>query len=413
MRLLLSAYQCGPGMGSVSQIGWEWYSRLAKRVPLTLFTHTRNRVALTGAGAPLPGTEIRYIDTEWFAGPLYKLASRLFPRSEHSVFLVSSFDFYPFDWAVLRAARPMRSRFDIVHAATPVSPVALTRLHKLGLPTVLGPWNGGLSSPKNFPELMTQDSGWVYRIRDVARIFDKLGGCTSHAARILVANETTREAVPAAARSRCEMVLENGVDLDLFQPSEWPDAPSAGRPLKALFVGRLIPFKGVNFLVEAVRRLQGELPVEVTIVGDGPMRDEWPRLAQAAGVSSNFHFLGARPLPAVAQLLRESHVFCLPSARESGGAVLLEAMAAARPIIAVAYGGPAVVTDESVGRALPPDGPEAVTAGLVEAFRDIVRNPQAWRARGLEGRRRAEAEYSWDAKIEAAMRLYQSLMRPE
>ena len=53
MRVLLSAYQCGPGMGSVSQIGWEWYSRLARRTSVTLFTHIRNRPALEAAGGTL------------------------------------------------------------------------------------------------------------------------------------------------------------------------------------------------------------------------------------------------------------------------------------------------------------------------------------------------------------------------
>ena len=98
-KLLLVAYQCGPGMGSVSQIGWEWYSRLAAEQAVTLVTHVRNRAALEAAGAPLPGTEIIYIDTEWFAGPLYRLACRLFPRSEHSVFLVSSLDYFIFDYS--------------------------------------------------------------------------------------------------------------------------------------------------------------------------------------------------------------------------------------------------------------------------------------------------------------------------
>ena len=84
-RLLLSAYQCGPGMGSVSQIGWHWYSRLARRLPVTLVTHVRNRDALAAVGVPLPGSEIVYIDTEWFAGPLYRLAARLFRQSQHAV----------------------------------------------------------------------------------------------------------------------------------------------------------------------------------------------------------------------------------------------------------------------------------------------------------------------------------------
>lgn len=78
LRILLSAYQCGPGMGSVSQIGWEWYSRMSRLASITLVTHVRNRECLEAAGAPLPDTEIIYIDTEWFASILYRLALRLF-----------------------------------------------------------------------------------------------------------------------------------------------------------------------------------------------------------------------------------------------------------------------------------------------------------------------------------------------
>ena len=45
-RVLLVSYQCGPGMGSVSQLGWEWYTRLSGERPVTLVTHIRNRAAL-------------------------------------------------------------------------------------------------------------------------------------------------------------------------------------------------------------------------------------------------------------------------------------------------------------------------------------------------------------------------------
>src|SRR5438270_8078714 len=93
-KVLLSAYQCGPGMGSVSQIGWEWYSRLARKVCVTLITHARNRPALARAGAPIEDSEIIFIDTEWFAGPLYRTAKWLFPSSEHAVFMLSGLDYF-------------------------------------------------------------------------------------------------------------------------------------------------------------------------------------------------------------------------------------------------------------------------------------------------------------------------------
>ena len=101
-RILLSAYQCAPGQGSVSQIGWEWYTRLSRQCDVTLVTHIRNRPAIKQAGGHFPGTEVIYIDTEWFAGRLYRLAQRLFPRSEHAVFLLSSLDFFVFDSSALR-----------------------------------------------------------------------------------------------------------------------------------------------------------------------------------------------------------------------------------------------------------------------------------------------------------------------
>ena len=96
--------------------------------------------------------------------------------------------------------------------------------------------------------------------------------------------------------------------------------------------------------------------------------------------------------------------------RESGGAVLLEAMACARPVTAVAFGGPAEIVDEAVGRALPDSGREAVVSGLIDVFREIIAQPDAWRARGEEGLRRARERYGWEAKVEAAVALYRRLL---
>jgi glycosyltransferase involved in cell wall biosynthesis len=156
--------------------------------------------------------------------------------------------------------------------------------------------------------------------------------------------------------------------------------------------------------------VRSELPVTLTIIGDGPMRESWQSEARSRGLDPNVSFLGACSLDEVARQMQAAHVFCLPSVRESGGAVLLEAMASARPVVAVSFGGPAEVVDDAVGRGVPPDGPEAVTAALADTFRDIVRHPDSWRQRGEEGRRRAEARYGWDAKITEAIGIYRQVI---
>lgn len=414
-RLLLSAYQCGPGMGSVSQIGWHWYRRLAAALPTTLLTHARNRPAITAAGGPIGDSRILYVDTEWFAGPLYRGAARLFPRSEHAVFLLSSLDFYVYDRAALAVARQQAAagqRWDLVHAPTPVSPLAATRLHRLGLPLVLGPWNGHLGRPPGFDAILRADAIWLYPIRQLGRIADALIGATRHASLILTATRATRAGIPRRHQGRCVPMLENGVELAQFTAAPWPAPPGpAGAPLRLLFVGRLVPFKGLGLLLEALAQLDGELPLQLRVVGSGPMAAPWQAQACELGLGERVQFIGPLDPAGVAAEMRAAHVLCLPSVRESGGAVLLEAMACARPVIAFAFGGPGEIVDDEVGRALPAADPAALVAGLVAALRDLVRHPERWRQRGLAGRRRAAARYDWDAKVATAIGLYQDLLQ--
>jgi glycosyltransferase involved in cell wall biosynthesis len=414
LRLLLSAYQCGPGMGSVSQIGWHWYSRLAQRLPITLVTHIRNREALIAAGAPLSGSEIIYIDTEWFAGPLYRLAARLFRQSEHAVFLVSSADFYVYDAAALRELKRRRAAgvdWDIIHAVTPVSPMAATRLHRLDRPVVLGPWNGGLGKPAHFPEIMQADAAWLYPVRKLGGLVDALAGSSRHAAAILTATEATLHGIAPRYRPRCVPMLENGVDLTVFTPAPWPEPPGPDQPLKLIFVGRLVPFKGVSMLLEAVQRVKNALPITLTIVGNGPLEAELRAETAARSIAEEVRFITVNLAPEqVAAEMQAAHLFCLPSVRESGGAVLLEAMACARPVTAVMFGGPAEIVDEAVGRPLPATGREAVISGLAAVFREVVAQPEAWRIRGEAGLRRALDRYGWEAKVDAAVALYQRLV---
>ena len=391
-------------MGSVSQIGWEWYSRMSRKATVTLVTHVRNRRSLTQAGAPLPGTEVIYIDTEWFAGPLYMVASRIFHNSEHAVFLISSADFFVYDAAALRRVRNRRNEWDIVHAVTPVSPVAATRLHQLGLPLIVGPWNGGLQSPATFPEIMNADSGWMYKIRNAGRVFDRWIQCTKKAACILSATKSTDATLPGVRTVR---MLENGVDLATFHPS-----PASGTPrdsLRVVFVGRLIPVKGVSMLLEAVARIRGEIPLLLTIIGDGPTRSALEKESAERSLTDIVRFTGGLSLPEVARQMRLADVFCLSSVRESGGAVLLESMASGVPVIAVNYGGPAELVDDEVGRILSAAGKEALIDDLKKALIDAWRNPGEWKRKGERGRLRAEKSYGWDARMDSALELYANL----
>jgi glycosyltransferase involved in cell wall biosynthesis len=412
--VLLVAYQCGPGMGSVSQLGWEWYARLSQERPVTLVTHVRNRRTLQAAGAPLPGSEIRYIDTEWFAGPLYRMAKRLFPRSEHSVFLVSSLDYFAFDIAAYRALRRDQREgsldAELIHRVTPVTTAAPTLLGRLGLPLVIGPLNSGLSDPRGFGRIMRADSTWLIRARGLTRVVDALIGSSRRASRILVASGATLAAIGKRHRGKSRSMLENGIDLTRFQATPWPDPP-IGRPLRVLFVGRLVPVKGVDLLLQAMAQVSSTgQAINLDVVGDGPLRREWHALVVRLGLADQVIFHGARPQREVARHMADCHLFCLPSVRESGGAVLLEAMASARPVVALDFGGPGEIVDDEVGVLVPMTDPAQVVADLATTLLDACAHPARWRQRGLDGRARVERHHSWPAKIAAADDLYREIL---
>ena len=107
------------------------------------------------------------------------------------------------------------------------------------------------------------------------------------------------------------------------------------RPI-VLFVGRLVPYKGVDVLLEALAGLDAM----GMIVGDGPLRGELDARARALGVSSRVTFLGSVPDDELAALYRACHVFVLPSVtrQEAFGVVQLEAMAAGKPVVSTDLG---------------------------------------------------------------------------
>ncbi len=412
--VLLVAYQCGPGLGSVSQLGWHWFTGLAARRPVCLVTHVRNRDAIEAAADRPPGARVIYIDTEWFAGPLYRAARRLFPRSEHAVFMVSQLDWFVFDAVALRTLRRERAAgadWRLLHLATPVTVSAPTRLHRLGLPVVRGPLNCGLPVPPGFGALMRDDAMGLSRLRVLPALVEALTGSLRKSAAVLVATAATRAALPRALQGRALQMLENAVDPERFTTAAPPAPPGAGQPLRVSFVGRLVAVKALPLLLKAMARLQHEgLAVVLDVVGEGPMGQRWRDEAEALGLAACVHWHGALPAAGVAEVLRGSHVFCLPSVRESGGAVLLEAMACARPVIGMDFGGPAEVVDAAVGWKVPmPDEATAID-GLAHALRQAHRHPEDAARRGLGARQRVLSSHTWSAKLDAAEAVYARLI---
>jgi colanic acid/amylovoran biosynthesis glycosyltransferase len=161
--------------------------------------------------------------------------------------------------------------------------------------------------------------------------------------------------------------------------------------LRVLFVGRLVPEKGVLVLLRALRMLNDRgVETEAVLVGDGSYRGELERAVRRLGLAGQITFTGALTGASVAPHYQEADVFCLPSFAEGLPVVLMEAMANELPVVTTRIAGIAELVDDGGNGLLVPPGRDDVIA---EALERLAHDP-ALRARwGRAGRERVLRDY--------------------
>jgi glycosyltransferase involved in cell wall biosynthesis len=135
-------------------------------------------------------------------------------------------------------------------------------------------------------------------------------------------------------------------------------------PFKVITVGRLVPWKQIDKLVEAIDRCED---IGLVVVGEGPERQNVQALVQALGVGERIYMAGARDKQDTIALMRACDLFVLNSTYEGFPHVVLEAMSLGLPVVATAVGGtPEVVHDGKNGRLILPSDPKALAGILRE-----------------------------------------------
>lgn len=222
------------------------------------------------------------------------------------------------------------------------------------------------------------------------------------AAGISVSSASLRESSPFvrphADRTR---VVPFGID-----PRPWSDVePEGGGPF--LFVGRLVPYKGLRILLEAVGRVPG---AELVLVGEGPMAEEIRATADQPGLAGRIRLAGALDRADLAALMARSRAVVLPSVdrSETFGLIQLEAMAAGLPVVVTDLDtGTARVGEPGVtGLAIPPGD----VGALAEALGRLQDDPELGLSLGRAGRRLYTERYTRTTMIDGLLAWYEEIL---
>jgi rhamnosyl/mannosyltransferase len=227
----------------------------------------------------------------------------------------------------------------------------------------------------------------------------------AQAAAVLVSNEGVAMAPELEAIGHKVRLLPYGVS-PRFSRAEAP-VGSSGHAVRVLFVGRLVYYKGIDVLLKAAAQLSD---VSVTVVGQGPLRQELECIACELGLRDSVRFLGAVDDDALLQAYASHDVFVLPSVSraEAFGLAMAEAMASGLPAVSTSLGTGTdwVNQHEESGLVVPPDDVDALVKAL-----ERLREPDERRRFSEGARTRAASLFSFERHCDALLEVYQEVGR--
>lgn len=422
-RILIIAEAANPEWVSVPLIGWSLSRALAQVADVHLVTQVRNREAILRAGL-VEGRDFTAIDSEAFARPLWAIGEKLRGgggKGWTTLQLINALSYPHFERLVWRqfGAEIRAGRYDIVHRITPLSPTISSPLAakcaRVGVPFVLGPLNGGVPWPREFDAERRQEKEWLSYIRGAYKALPGRRRALKHAAAIIAGSRHTEGEIPAAMREKTFYIPENAIDPARFTKRA---APGGGGPLRACFVGRMVPYKGPDMLLEAASPLLCDGRMRLDLIGDGPMLPGLRAQAEALGVSDAVTFHGWMEHGAVQDVLAGSDLMAFPSIREFGGGVVLEAMALGVPSLIVDYAGPAELLTTDTGWKVPLGGRATIVAGFRAELERLEQDRPALANAGRAGLGRVASRFTWDRKADQISEVYKWILgerndRPE
>ncbi len=262
------------------------------------------------------------------------------PKTSYAFYLASAF-------AAYRRLLATGFRPDVIHA----------HVFEAGLPAVL------LGRRYGIPVVITEHDSDFPRRRLARAAVWRARVAFALAHRVLPVSQALQRGIQAYGIRGRFQVVPNVVDTERFLPPA--KTLREPQPLRLLFVGSLIPVKGLSVLLTALSRL-GWPPGtwRLDVIGDGSERAACEQQAVESGLGTQIVFHGVQTKAVVADFMQRADLLVLPSLWDNAPCVLIEAMACGLPILATQVGGIPEIVDEAVGCLVPPDDSAALADAL-------------------------------------------------
>jgi len=301
-------------------------------------------------------------------------------------------------------------RFDLVHQVNILGYREPGYLWKLGIPFVWGPVGG----TQNYPWRFLGEAGIRGAISEAVRSLlnriqlrfsRRVRRASREAAVMMTASSTGKRDFTRGHGAAPVLFLDIGITGLTSQP---PVRRRDGNPLRILWCGAFQPWKALSLLIKALARLPKDLQYELRVVGDGPLRRRYRRMAQKMGIDRRITWLGQLPHCDALKQYQWADVFAFTSLRDTSGTVVLEAFGAGVPVICLDHQGVHDMVTDRCGIKIPVTTPREVISRLGDAIVSLAADG-ALRRRLSQGALERAKEYLWSERGEQVAAIYQQV----
>ena len=407
-RILTCAFTCcPPGVpgftGGEDVLGWNLLKQIARCYEVWVLTHAEDRQSIEIAleQEPVLNLNFHFVDLPHVLRPLLRI------QGGHQ--------FYYYLWQVIAflAARRLHRElgFTLFHHITYANDWMASFIGAfLPIPYIRGPGGGAHRTPKGFEKEYSLSGRLWEKVRVLGQwlfrhdpVFIK-GQARSQV--ILVCNREAMSAMPKRWTDKVQLFPVNGIssrDLDLAGEDHVVDSQ-----FRVLSAGSLIRVKGFSLAIRAFQKFAEIYPSSTfSIIGSGPEESRLRDVVKRTHLETNVQLVPAVPRDELLAKMASCDVFLFPSLRDGGGAVVIEAMSAGKPVVCLDVGGPAMHVTEDCGIKIEPRSPKDAAHQLARALERLRQDESLRLKLGRGARERAEQVYHWDRLGERLMEVYQ------
>lgn len=417
-RVLAIAYACHPEWGSENAVGWGWVTNIAKRHEVVVITADFNRSAIEKAVGSFsadnaPNITFAYVQNRWFHYQPNKFWG-VVERSPFRILVNLVYANWQRDANALAKRLTRSTHFDLIHLITFVGFRFPGRFWALGLPFVWGPIGGLANTPWRLLPEMDPGGAAYYAFRNLANSLQRrflraprLAARAANGGVIAATKEMQRLA-------RIFLGVESTVISEVSPPDALPELRpqlrGATEAFRISWSGAHVSGKALPVLLKALQKLPGILDWRLDVLGDGPCRESWEKLASKLGIGERIVWLGSKPRNEAIERMQRSHVFVITSFKDLTSTVSVEALSLGLPIVCLDHCGYSEVVTPQCGIKVPLGPVDKMCTELAAALEYLATHEAVRRRMSAAALRRAE-EFQWSAKLGIVDRVYATAMR--